>query len=617
MVGKTPFTVGDWLVEPQLDRISRDDDVRSLRPQVMELLVFLAAHPGSVVPANILLSELWDGRIVTEGSVYNCVSELRAALTGPEDKPLIETIPRRGYRLVAPVAQVDSEGSDQPSDRNARPARALVLTAMTVVATGALAWLILESRPGPTHPSEIRSLAVLPLDNLSSSPEQDEYFTHGMTEALIARLGRIPELRVISRTSAMQLKQSDMTIPQIAEALHVDGVVEGSVMTAEDEVRITLQLIDGATDTHLWTNSYIRSVDDILDLQTEMANSIASELQIELAGPAGDRHLTAATSPRTSTSNAEAYRAYMKGRYFFTRFGENNFRSAIDFYLQAIELDPGFALAYASLAEACMQPLVIVNGIRTLQQCEADALTAVDLDDELAEANAALGFVRLVTWRLDLAEARLTRAIELDPNSVMARQWYAEVLRATYRYDEALAQIHTAEDLDPLNLFVKTMVGWPLYNQRSYERALAQWDDVIEMDSGFMLAHYNQGLAYIELGRADDVFAAAERVANISGERSFESRLLRASAHAISGERDAALQIVAGVERDGGAFLAAWIASIYLMIGDEDQALARLEQGVEDRAPDMLTISEPKFDSVRSHPRFKALSRQIGLPEIG
>ncbi len=607
------FSVGDWQVEPKLNRITRDAVRSHLRPQVMELLVYLAKRPGQVASADDILTDLWSGKVVSSGSVYTCIAELRQALDSDRDWPTsIETIPKKGYRLVAPV---------QPS-RDKHPAlkrpqwqkQLRVALPLFVAAACLVFWTVAQRHAVPSSRADIRSLAVLPLGNLSPDPVVNQYFTDGLTEALIARLGQIENLKVISRTSTMLLKDSDMTIPEIAERLQVDSVIEGSVLTAGPEVRVTLQLIDGDTDHHLWSSSYVGNLDDILALQSEMADSVATELRTRFVAQRGESPQDGVPQRRPLTSNPDAYRAYLKGRYHFNSFGEDNFRAALHYYEQAIALDPDFGLAYASLAEACMQPAILFNRIRTLEECGQDALRATEIDENLAEAFAALGFTRLLNWQWQQAELDLHRAVRLDPNSVMAHQWLSVIFLSTYRFDEALAEVRRAEELDPLNLFVKTMVGWPLYGLGRYDEALQQWDDVIDMDPGFMLAHYNQGLAHIQRRDVEQVFAAADRVANISGKSSFESRLLNASGHAIAGDTDEAREIVDSVERDGGVFMAAWIASIYLMMGDEDMALTRLEKGLKDRSADMATISEPKFDAVRQHPRFRAVSQKMGLP---
>ncbi len=612
MAERAPFIVGEWLVEPALDRIRRKSETRNLRPRVMELLVYLADRPGTVVSTDELLGRLWDGRVVSEGSVYNCVSELRTALASDDrDEAAIATVPKKGYRLVAPVSQPSPAADGNAASRRRR--NTLLAIASALVLAASAFWL----QERGTAERKIRSLVVLPLDNHSADPLRDEYFVDGMTEALIARLGRIEELRIISRTSAMKLKNSDMTIPEIARALDVDGVVEGSVMTADSQIRLTLQLIDGRSDRHLWVSSFTRDLDDILDLQDEIADSIAGELRARLVAPRDLPSAAVAVTRRPVTDDPDAYRAYLKARYYFNRFGEENFRAALAHYEDAVAIDPDFALAYAARAEVCMQPAVIYNGIRSLDDCARDARRALRLDDSMAEAYAALGFVQLFRWEWRQSETNLVRAVELDPNSVMARTTYMLLLRTTYRFDEALLQIRRAATLDPLNLFVRTMVGWPLYDQGRYRDALTHWDDVIDMDPGFMLAHYNRGLAYIQMRDADAVFTAARSVAAIAGEQALEVRLLHASGHAIRGETEAAMEIIAGIERDSGAFMAAWIASIYLLMGEENLALARLERGVDERAVDMPTIAEPKFDSVRQHPRFLAVSRRMGITDVG
>ena len=596
-----PFKVGDWLVEPSLDRLSQGGEERSLRPQVMELLVFLAERPGEVVSTEQLLEELWDGRIVTEGSVYNCVSELRGALTTDgDDAATVQTIPKKGYRLVAPVS----------TEIEPRVTRRwlFVAVAIVVLGIGALTVLIGEEEAQP-----IRTILVLPFDNLSPDGPSTDYIAAGMTEVVIARLGRIKELLVISRTTAQQIKARGMTVPEIRELLDVDAFIEGSVMLTEDgQLRITVQLIDARSDAHLWSRNYVRQLDDIIELQDEVANTVAAEMYARIAAaPDGTAATVAQPAP---TANGEAYRAYLQGRYYFSQFGMENFRSAIDFYDEAIALDPQFALAHASRAEACSQPAVVINRILTMDDCYNAARLATQLDETLAEGHAALGMVQLLRWEWSDGGRSLDRAVDLNPNSVMARQWRTLFYRISYRFEEALDEIRIAEDRDPLNLFVRTMVSWPLYDMRRYDEALAQLNEVLALEPNFMLAQYNRGLVYIEMRDAPGVFDAADRVAAIAGPQSFEVRLLNASAYAISGDEQEARDLIAGVEADGGVFLAAWISSIYLLLGDEEAALSRLERGLEERAVDLMGITEPKFDSIRDHPRFRAVSEGLGLP---
>lgn len=587
---------GGWLVEPALDRIRRGSETRSLRPQVMELLVYLAAHTGEAVSTQQLLEDLWDGRVVTEGSVYNCVGELRAALTTDgDDSPTVGTIPKKGYRLLLPVNDV--EDSSRTYNR-----AWLAVAGVTMILAIAGYWLYKPAPPG----SGIDSLVVLPLDNLSSDPARDEAFAASMTEALIARLSQLNGLRVISRTSSVEVKNRNMTVPEIAEALNVDGVVEGSITTEDDEIRLTLQLIDAESDSHLWASSYVRELGDILNLQDDIANEISTELNAII----GSERIVV-DPVRPPTDNAAAYRAYLRGRFYFNSHNLDSFRKAINEYNVAIRLDPEFALAWAARSEVCNQPMTVMSGLMTIEDCAHDARRALEIDPLLPEAHAALGYIQIIQWQIDEALANLERAIELNPNSAMARQWYTLALLAASRNEEALEQIRQAESLDPLNLFVRAMVGWPLYSQRRYDEALAQWDAVLELDPEFMLAHYNRGVTLIDLRQPEEVLAAASAIASINGEQAFEVKALRASAYAISGQHAASRTLLVQIEKESGQFMAAWIASIHLLLGDKETALVRLERGLRDRSPDMFSLAEPRFDPLRDDPRFQAVTSAL------
>ena len=430
----------------------------------------------------------------------------------------------------------------------------------------------------------ITSIAVLPLDNLSGDPEQ-AYFTDGMTEALTAALG-------------------------------VDALLEGSVLRAGDEVRITLQLIHGPTDRHLLARSFQRELSDILALQSDVARTIADEIQVTLTPSVRERLQPVAQNNEVEGPNPQAYDAYLKGRYNFNRGGGDGFTNALRYYEEAVSLDPEFALAYAALAEVCVMGPVLFAKLRTLDDCSDAAVRAVKADPDLAEGHAALGTVRQFQWSWAESEAEYQKAIELNPNSVMAHQWYGELLRITMRLDEALTESKRAESLDPFNLMVKTMVGWSLLSQRRYDEALAQWNDVLEMEPNNLVAHFNKGLAFIKTRDVEKLLTSARRVAELHplGEEASEVRMLIASAHAIRNEEEEALAIITEIERDLGEIFAAGIAGMYLLLGQEEEALARLEKGYEVRALDLPVTSEPVFDPLRENPRFKAIRRKIGLP---
>ena len=460
--------------------------------------------------------------------------------------------------------------------------------------------------PAPTE----QSIAVLAFENMSGDPEQ-EYFSDGISEELLNLLAQIPELTVISRSSAFSFKGKVVSVPEIARQLNVAYVLDGSVRKMGNRVRITAQLIEARSDSHLWSESYDRELDNIFAVQGEIAAAISDALRVKLLLGAG-----AAVQPNViKAANIDAYDAYLKGRYHFNRVGEAAFRMAIRHYEEAISLDTTFALAYAALAEVCLTPPIRVSEIRSLQDCERAALEAVELDDQLAEAHAALGAMRATQWDWAGSEVEFKRAIDLNPNSVMARRWYSELLRITMRLDEARREIRRAEELDPLNLFVKTMVSWPLFNQHRYKEALAQLDEVLQMDPEFGLALYNSGLMYIMMGMPEKVLTSARLAAKQLGEDAANIRLLTASGHAIGGNKEKTLEILVEVERDFGKASPGWIAAVYLMLGQEEAALTWLEKGYEVRSPDLPNAtSEPWFDALREHPRFKALRRKMGLP---
>jgi len=459
----------------------------------------------------------------------------------------------------------------------------------------------------------IASIAVLPLDNLSGDPEQ-EYFTDGMTEALTAELGQINDLKVISRTSAMRYRGTDKLMPEIAQELGVDALLEGSVLRAGNEVRITLQLIHGATDRHLWARNFQRELHDVLALQSEVARAIADEIHITLTPSLRERLDPAVGIAAAREPDPAAYDAYLKGRYNFNRGGGDGFVNALRYYEEAIDLDPEFAVAYAALAEVCVMGPVLFAQLRTLDDCSEAAVRAVEADPDLAEGHAALGTVRQFQWRWAESEAEYKKAIDLNPNSVMAHQWYGELLRITMRLDEALTEIRHAEALDPFNLMVKTMVGWPLLSARRYDEALAQWQDVLEMEPDNFIAHFVSGVAYVHKRDVQKLVSSISRLTDIRGENAFEVKFLTAAMHAIRNEEEEALAIIDEIERNLGQSFAAGIAGLFVLLGQEEAALDRLEAGYVVRALDLPTTLDPQFDPLRDNPRFKALRRKLGLP---
>lgn len=492
-----------------------------------------------------------------------------------------------------------------PGRRAMRIATSGVAVGMVVLGVG---WWALAGS-GAFTPG-IQSLAVLPLDNLSGDPEQ-QYFVDGMHEAVIGELAQIRALqKVISRTSAMRYRGTEKSVPAIAGELRVDAVVVGSVLWVGDRVRITLQLVEGREDRHLWAESYERDLRDVLALQAEVAWAVAREIEVALSPAARDTLGAAEGRGTVRRPDRDAYDAYLKGRYHFARWGEEAFRTAIRYYQEAISKDSTFARAHAALAEVLFQPATHDH-----ERGRVAARNAVALDPTLPEAQAALGMARMTEWDWDGSEAAFQRALHLNPHSSLAHQWYAELLRRTMRFDEALREARRAAELDPYSLLVKAMVGWVLFSQRRFDEATDVWEEVLELEPEFGLAIYNQGLAYALQGRGEDVVSAARRAmaARVSMAEPMATWLLGVG-HALSGDREGAVQILHDLERHR-RINPGIIAALYYVLGNHDKALDWLEQGYDWRhavIPEMT--SGPWFDDLRNHPRFRALRAKMGLP---
>jgi TolB-like protein/Tfp pilus assembly protein PilF/tRNA A-37 threonylcarbamoyl transferase component Bud32 len=464
---------------------------------------------------------------------------------------------------------------------------------------------------GPGAPGRIRSLAVLPLENLSGDPEQD-YFVDGMTDALIADLAKISELRVISRTSMMCYRGTDKSLPEIARELNVDAVVEGSVLRAGNQVRITAQLIHGATDQHLWANSYEHELRDILGLQGEVARAIAQEIQIKVT-PQEQARLA-----RAQPVNPEAYEAYLKGRYHWNKRTEEGFRKAIDNFQQAIEIDPNYAAAYSGLAD-CYSLLAdygILRPDEAYPKAEAAASKALRIDDTLAEAHASLAMaVWQYDWDRSRAEKEFKRAIELNPGYATAHHWHALFLGRTGRLQEAIAEIKRAQELDPLSLIINTVTGMVFYWARQYDLAIQEYRKTLEMDPDFEIAHYLLGWVFGQKGLYDEAIAELRRAEGFSGGAAKHLARL-AQVYAATGAETEARKILEQLnELSKQTYVPpCFFAIVCAGLGEKDQAFAWLDKACAERDSYLLDLKvDPIYDNLRSDPRFDEMVRRIGL----
>jgi len=493
----------------------------------------------------------------------------------------------------------------------ARPL-AKVWTAAAILA-GVILLALLLWRGGlleSLRPSRIEALAVLPLENLSGDPEE-EYFADGMTEALIADLAKIRALRVPSRTSVMQYKKAKKPLREIARELNVDAIVEGSVTRSGNRVRITAQLIEAKKDRHMWAESYERDLPDILALQGEVARAIAREIRIHVTPEERGR------LSRTGSVNPEAYQAYLKGSYYSSKRTEEALARGIAYFEQAIETDPGYALAYAGLADS-YSLLVRYGAVRpseAMPKAKAAAKKALELDNTLAEAYASLAYASLhYDWDWQTAERQFQRAIELAPNYETAHQWYARYLTAMGRFDEAIAEVKRAQELEPLSLIINSAVGYAYYFARRYDQAIAESRKALEMDANFSRAHFNLGLAYEQKKMFPQAIASFQKAIASSGGPLMEAAL--GHAYAVAGRRAEAQEVLDRlIELSKQRYVSAYqIATIYAGLGETDQAFAWLEKAYGERNNWLAYLKvDPIFDGLRSDSRFAALVRRVGL----
>jgi TolB-like protein/Tfp pilus assembly protein PilF len=494
------------------------------------------------------------------------------------------------------------------------------IAAAAVVAVAAVLFALnvggLREREPPkaAAPPEIKSIAVLPLENLSHDPEQ-EYFADGTTDALIAELGQIRSLRVISRTSVMRYKGTEKPLPQIARELNVDALVEGSVLRAGDRVRITAQLIGAVPERHLWARNYERDLRDVLTLQGEVARSIANEIKA---------NVTPDVQARLSTArpvNPEAHRLYLLGRFYWNKRTEEGFRKAIYDFQRAIAIDPNYAPAYAGLADSytLLANWGFVPPRETIPKAEAAARKALEIDASQAEAITSLAIAyKDYDWDWAASEREFKRAIELNPNYATAHQWYAEYLSDMKSHDEGIAEAQRAQQLDPLSPTIRIAVavwGGYLY-ARQYDEAIRRLQDTVALFPEFAPAYLYLGNAYEEKSMYQEAIAAYQKAWSIRGTSAAEIAAL-GQASAEAGMRGYHQWEIRRLGEESRHRYVRAIDFVWPLagLGEKDQAFSYLEKAFQepDYALNMLQV-EPGFDPLRSDPRFQDLVRRMNFP---
>jgi len=599
-----------------------------LQQQPFQVLAMLLERRGDVVSREELQQALWPANTFVDfdHGLNKAINKIREALGDSAEAPrFIETVAKRGYRFLADVRVADGRGAEQaavavvdlaatasaPAPRRT-PIGArtwAIAAAAVVVVLGALAaWRF--HAPTSSKPP-IRSLAVLPLESLSTDASQD-YFADGMTDELISHLGQISALRVISRTSMMGYKHTRKPVPAIARELAVDAIVEGTVLRSGDRVRITAQLIDGATDRHIWSDSYEGEIRNTLTLQNTVARAIADQIRVNL-NPQEEAALRGG-----AVLNPAAYESYLKGRFFWNKRTANGLTTALAYFKQAIDEDPAYARAYSGVADTYALlgdwQYSVMSPKDALPKAKAAAMKAVELDAGLGEAHTSLAFcLDGFDWDFQAAGKEFQRAIALTPAYATGHHWYAWHLALERRYDEALVEMRKAQNLDPLSLVINADLAELLALAHAYDESIAQSLKTLELDPAFGLAHNHLGQAYLQKHLNEQAIAELQQAVTLSG-RSATCIANLARAYGASGRTRDAVDLLNELKGRSSPLhsYASEIAVIYAALGDARQAMDWLDRGAAERFNPGVLL-RPGLDPLRSEPRFVDLMRRVGL----
>jgi TolB-like protein/DNA-binding winged helix-turn-helix (wHTH) protein/Flp pilus assembly protein TadD len=633
-----------------------------LQEQPFRVLAMLLDRPGEVVTREDLQTRLWpaDTYVGFDEGINTAIRKLRLAFGDSADNPrFIETLPRRGYRFIAPVsershnvvprqAQV-AEGSEhvgtihtvlaQPpesgqiktgpaiklKDQGAgwwSKAIVVAVASFVLVVTGVAYFLRFHSSP-TAAPTKRTMLAILPFQNLSHDPSQ-EYFSDGLTEETITDLGQLSpeELGVIARTSAMAYKHTDKTVSQIGRELGVDFILEGSVRREGGKARVSAQLIRVSDQTHMWAENYNRDLNDLLEMESELGRTIAHQVQVNLTP---QRQIALS---KIRSVDPEAYDLYLRGRYYWNQRTPAGMKESIGYFQQAIARDPNFALAYSGLADAYNISNIIgaYTSNESLPQARAAAEKAIQLDPSLAEAHAALGMEKS-HYEFDFpgAQREFLKAIQLNPNSAYSHLFYSNCyLLPMGRTAEAIAENQKALDLDPLSLPINNFMGMSYSLAGDYEKAYQQYQRTMAMDPTFPLAHeYFSGLL-ITMGRYEQAIQEKEQSELLGGMSPKEAAAeADASRQAFrtggpKGYWQQILEMIVAREKRGQESVAASdMVALYALVGDKDKAFTWLDKAYDAREGAAITLlkCDPYFENLRGDPRFSAMLRRMGLPE--
>jgi TolB-like protein/DNA-binding winged helix-turn-helix (wHTH) protein/Tfp pilus assembly protein PilF len=607
--------------------LSVDGQRVKLERQPMELLILFVQRPGQLVPRDDIVERLWgkDVFVDVERSINAAVRKIRSALRDdPANPKYLETVVGKGYRFIGNVELTGAPAGNPPpatpisqaplgsSPRQPRIRPAIVWLVLGVLVFGGV-WAVAKWRQGRSSQpqAQIRSIAVLPLQNLSGDSSQD-YFADGMTEELTTDLGKISSLTVISRTSAQNYRGSHKSAPQIAGELNVQAIVEGSVLRSGNKVRITTQLIDAQHDKHLWAESYDREIGDVLAIQNAVALEIARQVRIRLTSLEQQRFA------QHTPVNADAFDAYLRGRYAQTTQSSKGIEEALPLFQQAINLDPSYAPGYAGLAYTygLLANYDVLPPSEAFPQALAAATKATQLDPGSAEAHTAMAFSEHhYLWNWAGAEREYKTASALNSSYPTAHLLYAEYLSTIGRHSEAIAEMRRALELDPLSLVYSSNLGRFLYHARRYDEAIEVLKQTLAIDPNRVYARVHLAMCYEEKGMYEEERQEFERItAAFGGQPGPGLAHFYARIAAKKGEAAKARRIADQLERTARDSDWFFLSGVYAALSDKDEAFACLNKAYEKHDFFLVFLKvHPYMDPLRSDPRYVELLQRIGV----
>jgi TolB-like protein/Tfp pilus assembly protein PilF len=588
--GRLVYKFGPFILD-QLERVLlHGEESVSLTPKVFDTLVVLVESAGHLVTKEKLLQEVWPDTFVEEANLSVNIAVLRKALgKGVGKRQYIETISKRGYRFAADVVKEERQSGES----------------VELAATQ-------TSSPNSTggEPRGATFLAVLPFENVSADPNF-EYLSDGLTESIINGLSQLKNLRVAARNTVFRYKATRGMDPQdIGRELGVCSVVTGRILPLGDRLIISTELVDVTNGWQLWGEQYHRGLSDILTIQEEISEAICSRLKARLTREEKER------LGKNYTEDPEAYHLYLKGRYHWNKYAEQGLRKAIDYFSQAIEVDPTYALAYAGLADSYYRlSNVYLPPTEAMPKVKAAAQKALEIDESLAEAHAALGLVNMTfEWDWPAAEIEFERAIALKPNYALAHQRFGFFFNVQARYDKALREMQVAVELDPLSPQLLLSLGSTFFLMRDYDQAAKQCENALEMNSNYHPALYLLGRIYVQQSKLTDAIEILQKTFAIDGAPIFHAALGRA--YALAGQERSARSVLTEMEHQSKErYVSGCLkAIIHLALGDKNRTFECLEEALSNRCEMMPLLNvDPEYDSIRRDLRFTKLLRRVGL----